>query len=500
VGRRTFLKGAAATAGVATVGTQGQFGTARAALPLVPIGIAAGGAAVGYLAGEAADRYLGDDRDYSGYTGADALKTEISTGAMEMLSADERVMTSIQNNITTSQNTALAKGKAAVIEVMNAGGDESSATDKMQAAIDEYYATIQKNLLTHYEEQVAQIAHHIAELENHADTSAGSMIEGYDAANGRWTEVSGSSNVTDDVALLDGTTYTVEGFKLSHNFGIYLGWQPSDGDDGYYPSDSQPILRYHIEGQSDPQVYPLLQYINTWDSIMTERDDVRAQLSGFVSDVYAAYEPGDIPTEDLVDPITAATQLEQDYDHYATQGAHAAMLGIPTSAEQSVHMTIHDPDEGDLDVWADIFTNHNPTDADGNTVGFEVGTKYSPEYWDEPLYIAYEYVDEESGDTQSDFTQIESEFTINTIEDSSGSEVTNFEPESQNTQTADVQALKEELEQLREEQIRLQEEAQSDDDGGGFSFDALSFGGLPGEGVALGVAGLIALLVGGSDN
>jgi hypothetical protein len=198
--------------------------------------------------------------------------------------------------------------------------------------------------------------------------------------------------------------------------------------------------------------------------IQTKRDDVNSQLSGFVNDVYNAYQPGDIPTEEIVDPITASTELKQNYDHFAAQGAHAAMLGISSSADKTVYMHLLDDDDK---IWCDIFTDYVPTDDSGNEIGFEVGPTYSPSAWNEPLYVSFEYTDSD-GNTVSDFTQIEQDFTIETIEDADGTQVDSFKTESRNNQTSDVQALEEELEQVRKEQIRLQKESESTDgDGGG---------------------------------
>jgi hypothetical protein len=76
-----------------------------------------------------------------------------------------------------------------------------------------------------------------------------------------------------------------------------------------------------------------------------------------------AYDPGDIPTEDLVDPVTAATELRQNYDNRAGQSAHAAMMGIPTEADMTAALEIQS-DEAEDGVWqvdADIYTAHVPT-------------------------------------------------------------------------------------------------------------------------------------------
>ncbi|MDG7673783.1 hypothetical protein OK512_11020, partial [Streptococcus pneumoniae] len=248
---------------------------------------------------------------------------------------------------------------------------------------------------------------------------------------------------------------------------------------------------------------------NAFDAVVTERDKVLNDLSTFVSDVYSQYSAGDIPTEDIVDPITAATELRTNYDGMQGASAHAAMLGIPTNAEQSVYMTL---ESDGVDVWADVFTNKKITDGSGNEVGFQKGTTYDPTTWDDPLYIAFEYSETTDADgnvlnsTQqdtydgetttteySDFVAVEQPFTITEIT-VDGESQQSFKTTSRNTQTSDVSKLQEELDQIRQTQLELQEESQSG--GGGFDLSGLSLGGIPGEGVVLIAAGAAAYLFG----
>jgi hypothetical protein len=301
---------------------------------------------------------------------------------------------------------------------------------------------------------------------------------------------------SDTITLLDGTDQSVYWWQVDLDYSgsvmtLYYGMTKTSNN----TDESDPYLRVQTDS-GNVTVFTPPTYNNPYDEIAVQRDDVNATLSGFVTDVYNNWSAGDIPTEELVDPITAATELSQNYDGYQGQGAHAAMLGIPTTAKQSVAITVHGDTE-DNDLLVDFYTQHVPTDADGNEVGFEKGMKYEPSTWSQPLYIAYEYTDSD-GSVSSDFVQLEKPFTVNEITNKDGESVSQFKTESTVNQTADVTALKEELEQIRKEQVRLQEESQDDPSGGGggFSFDQFSIAGLPGTGVVLAVVGAGAFLLG----
>ncbi|MFA9516332.1 hypothetical protein ACERIT_03800 [Halopenitus sp. H-Gu1] len=523
--RRGLLrKGTAATVATLGVGASASrldrspVGDAKA---LAPLGVMA---AVGltYLAYKGATKILGDNRDYSTYTGADALHQEIHVGAAEMDSADERVMTSIQNNITNSQNVALAKGKAAIIKEMNAGSSESAAQTAMANAIDSYYSTIEENVLIHYQSQYSQAQHHADQVFTHSSIALENAFQYYNFGNTTFESYSGNhiafllghrldhSNslgsqvvTTADYQLLDGSTVTVD---IAH-------WDDSTGNTAAVaphpslisvPADLTRFLVQPVTtGDPTTQYFDASRFPSVLDAIVTERDDVNAQLSGFVTDVYSQYAPGDIPTEDIVDPITASTELSQNYDGYQTRAAHAAMMGIPTNAANSLVIEVEDTSDGSTALLeADLYTNHVPTDGSGNEVGFQVDQAYDPSTWAEPLYIAYRYTETDSSgqvisETQ-EFEQLEMPFTVLEATDKDGNSVTSFQTQSRNNQTADVTTIQEELDQIRQTQIEMQEEAQDDTQSGGgtstdsgFNWDQFSIAGIPGVAVVA-IGGLAA--------
>ncbi len=498
--RRTAATGTA-LGGMVVVGDRvaprySPIGRVAAIAPAFVIGGIAAAAGVHYVTKKAVDHFTGDDRDYSGYTGADALLNEIEKGATDMESADVRVMTSIENNITNSENVAYAKGKAAIIEEMNAGNGESAATDAMQTAIDDYYSTIEKNIITHSDAQMRQLKHLWEQAATHSNVNASNHFTGQ-GSGGQLVESGwGGTWETRTYTCLNGTTVEY----MSYN-GETSG---SDGMEMWVEKANEGSHGNHL--QIDGPNTSAKFHAKTWwgsplDTVISKRDQVNADLSGFTSDVYANYEPGDIPTEDLVDPITAATELDQNYDNAAGQSAHAAMLGIPTTAELSAELEIEstEAEDGVWEVTADIFTAHTPTDADGNEIGFETGKTYEPSTWNEPFYIAYNYVDEISGERKGAFTSIESPTTFVKVTDADGNDIDTFQTQSRNNQTADIAALEEELQALRKEWIKMQEEAQEeteeeDDDGFNLGLPTF-FGGDGGQLLGLGLIGVVVIAV-----
>jgi len=368
-----------------------------------------------------------------------------------MQTVDERVFTSIENNLANSETVAFAKGKVAALEEMNAEAPESAAVTAMEEAVDDYYSTIQKNILTHWETQISQIHHHVTMAKAHPDVSPGSWFEW-----GGNYPVSNTERYTINLSLVSGETYVLDSINVTVQAGIH-------------PMDMDSSTVVYVGGSSNLRAFNPTEYKNLLSSVASRSSSVKTKLGGFIGDLYAEFGVGDIPTEDVIDPVTAAMQLSQNTG-MAGQAAEAAMLGIPTSASFSLSLELQDADGNTFEVEAELYTGASPTDGSGNDTGWEVGVEYDPANFDPPIYVAYEYIDTESGEKSSDFVQIDEPFTVIEATDEEGNQVTNIANEKRITQTADVTKLEEELAQLRDEQQRLQQQSQAGGGGGGGGF------------------------------
>jgi hypothetical protein len=245
------------------------------------------------------------------------------------------------------------------------------------------------------------------------------------------------------------------------------------------------------EGSSETTEYGFSRIRNAFDKVVTKRDEVNSQLVGLASDLYAEYGAGDIPTDEVLDPITAATELGNNTG-LSIQEAQAGMMGIPTSASFSLRLELTGNDGNTYEADAEIYTNAQPNDTDGNPGGFKVGNTYDPANFQEPIYVSYEYVDPETGEKTTDFTEVVNPFTVLEATDSDGNEVEEVTPTSRTAQTADISTIEEELAAIREEQLRLQEKAQQQTSGGaGAGFFS---GSGPSTGLITAVVGGIGVL------
>ncbi|MDB2239663.1 hypothetical protein [Halorubrum ezzemoulense] len=492
--------GSAATIGGASKIGVSPVGSASAVAPLA-VGAAGGAVALGYLMNEAIDAFTGSQKDYSGYTGIDALRKGIYEDAVEAASVDERVMTSIENNLLNSENVALSKGKAALVKALNEEKSQQDANTAMNEAINGYYATIQENILSHYTAQHEKFISMAKSLNSHGDFSPPSSFflvnqgggDGFDGI-GRSEGVI-SSQGTESISLVDGSSKSVPDVTWisDNNYTNRVRFSVGKTD-----GSGNPIKEFKLtkpDGGTSGTTYGFGRIRDAFDKVVTKRDEVNSQLVGFASDLFSQYEPGDIPTDKVLDPVTAATELGNNTG-LSFREAQAGMMGIPTSAGFSLRLELSDGDGSTYEVDAEIYTNAQPNDSDGNPAGFKVGNTYDPANFEAPIYVSYEYVDPETGERTSDFTQVENPFTVLEATDSEGNEVTEVTPTSKTQQTADISKLEEELASIREEQRRLLEKSQEPTGGAGGGFFGGGANGIQNLGLVAAGGALIALLLG----
>jgi hypothetical protein len=248
----------------------------------------------------------------------------------------------------------------------------------------------------------------------------------------------------------------------------------------------------------------------------------------FATNLYQNYSAGDLDPSEWLDPLTLASEFATDYEstgYHSYAAAEAALMGVPGDSDHNMRVTLS---SAGITVTGSIWTDWEP-EGEGNS--WVVGKTYDPSNTSKDVFLSYEYtgdsyiegadqftrdssgnyvadgnVTADNYDTYDDvvqvgFQSIEEPFTIEEATNTkTGEKVSEFALESKNAQTADVTLTQEQFNELLAYRTELRESEPSLGSGGGFDFTQFGFGGIPGEGVVLGIAGVIALLLGGRKN
>ncbi len=428
----------------------------------------------GPLGGAAAAYYLGDENSYENYTGEDALRIHIYEGNLQMKSSYEQILSSLENTVSFVENTLLPKGMAAIVEELNDDNSKEAAEEAMSKAIDEHCAGIQKDIIQNCESNLEQYSHYVDQLDSHDEADPRDVLWGdqYSSSGGSVGDVHNPSQVFgwDDaeVELADGSTYEMEVPRFSRrSSNLQLKMCPefvvqnSDLDDyeqgvfGHFEiNEDGETATDDDEITDDHGTLEMERYDEVLDELSAARGSTYGELSSFIDDVYSNYDPGDVDLGDVVDPTTAYLEFSNDIDDESYAGAMASnMLGIPRTNEP-MEIVLEDDE---VSVEGSIYSQEAP---DG---GFDVGQTYDPDALENAVMMRFtEIIEEGQGETA--FREIDQPFTIVEATNSDGEAVGTVDTESEvEYDPADIESIQEQLEQVREQQISMQEEAQDDD-------------------------------------
>lgn len=481
--RRSAIAGATIAVGPSVVPKHSPVGRAAAigsdrAKNAAIVGVAS--LVTGPLGGGLAAFFLGDERDYDHYTGQNALRTEIHQGNLRLKETQEQVLSSLENAVEFAENVFIPKGMAAVAEALNNDADRETAEEEMAAVIDEHTAGIQEDLLKNCESNLAQYAHYVERLAEHDDTSPKDVLWGVQDSRDEFdseieapdesplihnpeevdntmaleVELSNGSILELDIPFLSVDGSTTQHLAIFPEF-IQQNSAPSEDKSGeilgfYVTEDGEKVLEDEAITEEHITI-DMSRYDDALDALADARSDAYGELSTFVTDTYEHYEPGEVDLGDVVDPTTAYLEFSNEVDDESFSGAMAAnMLGIPRTDEpMSIWL-----EEDEIEVEGSIYSQEAPEG------GFSVGEVYDPNELDYAVMMRYTRVlDNEESET--DFVELEQPFSIDSATDSDGESVDNVDVEPDvEWDTSDIESVQEQLEQIREEQIAMQNEAE----------------------------------------
>lgn len=505
--RREFLAASAGATATVAVGSEAvpqysPVGRARAVVPVVPIGAAAGGLALGYLVNEVVDYITGDDApDEEEYQEYDSAQThlEIYERAMSMNGGDDTVATVMNNRIEDSHHTAWSIGKEAAVEQLNLGNTQSEAETAAHDAVNDYYTTMQRNVMNHFQEQINKIKISRDMVADDANLAYEDVFR---------YGVSGSVTYqnpefpTETLNLEDGSEILdFEGFQLraesDGSTTTYLTrWQLGSGlshgdsstDGGYNPPEdyNENVYPFNWDGANDAPSFPLA---DRWNDIKSTAQQMRDNLTTWVDSLYTEYEPDELSLMDFTNAAELAAEYSTEYNetgYYAFAAAELAALNLPGNFDRHLKLDLHD---SEVTVQGVLFSQKQPES------GWEVGVRYDPDNYAGETWLAYEYVNDD-GETVSELVELTQEFTVVAAENVDGESVDRVQMRDYNYQTSNVTMTQDELDQLYE--LRQELEAARDaavfsDDGaaGGTTDDGISTNTLVAIG-AIVAAGLLA--------
>lgn len=249
------------------------------------------------------------------------------------------------NYLQDTEPSAWMAAEIAVAEAYENGSSESVAKNQARAAIGDYYAVKEINLIESWNNTVASWMAMKETAQNQSGIS-GNYVTLHDGG-GPWYSGSDSHSIeviTQTVTLSNGSTHDVKVIRAhvtyNSNYATTFHLSPHDGSEkvGGDTWAGQPIA-FRVQppdSNYDPLIWRNADTVaSRYDSIGTQNDNLQAEVDPFVTNTWDAYDSGQINSSDVLSANTQmfryGAEASNGSDLYTSVAALSAMgLDTPT--------------------------------------------------------------------------------------------------------------------------------------------------------------------------
>lgn len=392
LGRRRFLRLGAGNVVAGTVGLQTRtVGQARAIAPLAVVGAVALGAGAGWAVREF--EILGSDDVPEGLT-PEVLREQVYQVARKRKSVNQSTFVDNRNIIDTGmEHAAYSEAKLAAIEGINAGESREQCQQLAREAIDQYEATVLKNLLKSWNESVAEFYSLVSTIQAHEDASATSLLTagtyyGTDA----WREMATRTlelpdgqeielnrihvTATQNDGSADGSTVTIQ-VDLVQLTQTNTRGRDYDSARSNWPNDG-----VHVATPDGDRLQYLARtdWRPLYEDIRSKFTEVRDGVVLWLENVYDKVQAGELDSSELLSNRDLAQTMADD--EAASQGL-ADLMALNVAVDLEREAEIYLP-ERDATLYGSLSVTSEPTG------GIQAGDQISPSDREESYYLTYD--------------------------------------------------------------------------------------------------------------
>lgn len=390
--RRTFIKGAGATAAAAAGGATlhsprlSPVGQSEA-IPVIPLAVGTAAAVGSTWLLEEVDIF-GSDEPPDDLT-ADVLKEQIRRTAETRRSINQSTFVDNLNLIDGAEHLGYDTGKRAAWDAINEGDSQDDVVDAAQTAVNDYFTPLYENFLKSWNETLVEyqaMVDLVNQNEDLSDFVFGMSHVGSTSTRYRLSSEKDIIEEMESVDLPNGDTFHIHGiddssrgswFNDSHHFKLLIADDPSTTSDPYGTSGDErdpEYVRSYWESEDDSAVpYAFIQeWVEVFEKLEDAYEEAHNGITLWVDDVYGDVQAGEIDPSDLLNPRDIAGMLDEDED-LARAKADLLALNIPTDLNVEAKI------ETTLDGYGyDVVVSGMFAATSGPSGGFEAGETYTP--------------------------------------------------------------------------------------------------------------------------
>jgi hypothetical protein len=337
---------------------------------------------------------------------AEETNTQLYSYATGVTGNREVFKDTLDNYLNDTKTIARLEGKTAYVQALDNNSDLTKAEAKLEAiaAVEDYYATKQRQLINQWEvgTEAARYAIRTADAAEETNVSAvtdiGVWTDGtyrgefsVDLVNNKDGEklfaslLSGTDH-EETAKLVNGEDVTYDTIKIGKKdpFNVKLNkFHDMYGD--YYTNVS--YARHQAEhtlwrlevwppnslpNQSPVNLLEHDRYVERWKQIKHQEQNVTAEIDDLVSGTYTEVQDGEITPEDMVDPYMGAREYDPDNEtlgsSWALRTAMSLGLAPPENLSSMGSMTVRNETTGETHTGM-LMSDSAPPQSDGFAVG-----------------------------------------------------------------------------------------------------------------------------------
>jgi len=436
----------------------------------------------------------------------------------EGMDESERLYTTTRQNLNQDiRGIMWMKGKAAAIEAMNNGSTEKETKAAFRGAVNDYATLLLLNDLRNYEQRAIELSYMSGEIGGGPSSAPYELNTGTETAWASWDLYNGTTvNVTTPTIIADnGNVYSPNLFPSATGYDR-ISWNGRSHQTGgnnwvnAVPSDSADSAFYTDPSNAEATAYdtrPLGHLQSTYNDTSGQ---VIANGEGWITNIYAEYNAGEIPTASLYDPVTLASEASTEYNstgYYAYRNAELSAIGL--SGDVNVSHVIDTQITASSFAQADNQTNASYSSTAYNAsiegtvfisgasdVTLETGQTYDPSTMSGTPYMTVaSATDRDTGESIDDLggtIELTEPFTIDSATNTqTGESVSVTSSQDKNYESVNLTEYERTIDRLRAERNRLENTGPSSSSGATTQESSL-FGDL---GQFLQTTGGIAILI-----
>jgi hypothetical protein len=426
------------------------------------------GLILGYASGviETYQSFVGDNQPTDDLEAADWQETHKNVYQAHITqngNADSQ-LSILENYLNDTRSIALMQGKKAYVTALENGATEGEAEMSALDAVEGYYLTKQRNLISAWNMTMQTTWNGLNQAE-----SAGKNPSDLYSVDG-WDGSLGLNVGNKSVELVDGSSATAKGY-----------WAPGASQIISFEYDYASTVHVRSPPNTQFSKRPIVdhnRWRSAWTQIETQNQEVQTQLSNFVTATYSNYQAGDLNASDFVDPYMGAREYSPETSNTWTLRTLSSMGVNPPENLSNI---------GRMNVTANGVTYTGVLMSDGTPAGgFMVGQTYNASQLGGPQWVALD-----SGGAQ----QLEGEFTLESATRADGPDYEANESVAYRNvtyETANLSEMRELNEDLNELQAQIDARQQRLRNSGGVGW-LPDFGGL-----SVGSVAPVVLIAGGA--